>query len=134
MRTTTHTVMAKALKRTSSALLALVLAIATGWQGALLADAGQTVPVSKLVCKCCDFDPAKCATPTCCARPTDNSRAPVTPAVPRPSSGIERHALAPAAFTLPTLPPSTLHEPALRPPPVQAGAVPIFQRDCSFLI
>jgi len=126
--------MAKALQRTSSALLALLLAIATGWQGALLADAGQTVPVSKPVCKCCDFDPAKCATPACCAWPADNSRAPVTPAAPRPSSGTERHALAPAALTLSTLPRSTLDKRAVRPPSVQAGAVAIFQRDCSFLI
>src|SRR5712671_3063280 len=115
--------MAKALQRTSSALLALLLAIATGWQGALLADAGQTLPVSKPVCKCCDFDPAKCATPACCACPADNSRAPVAP---RPSSGTELHALAPAALTLSTLPRSTLHERTVRPPSVQAGAVPIF--------
>ena len=126
--------MAKALQRTSSALLALVLAIATGWQGALLADAGQTLPVSKPVCKCCDFDPAKCATPACCAWPTNNNRAPVTPAAPRPSSGTERPAVAAIALTLPTLPRFTLDDLPSVSPPVQAGAVPIFQRDCSFLI
>jgi hypothetical protein len=125
--------MAKALQKTSSALLALLLAIATGWQGAYLADAAP-VPASKPVCKCCDYDPAKCATPACCVRPTNNNRAPVVPAVPRPASGTERHAVAVTLLTRSTLPRFTLHDLSFAPPPIQAGAVPIFQRDCSFLI
>jgi len=126
--------MAKALQRTSSALLALLLAIATAWQGALLADAGQTVSVSKPVCKCCDFDPAKCATPACCAWPADNSRAPVTPVTPRPASGTERQAIAVIPLAISTLPRFSVHELPFPSASIQAGAVPIFQRDCSFLI
>src|SRR5258708_7943379 len=126
--------MAKALQRTSSALLALLLASATGWQSALLADAGQPVPVSKPVCKCCDFDPAKCATPSCCARPADKNRAPITPAAPRRCSGIERHAIAAIPLTISALPRFTVDELPSASLPIQAGAVPIFQRDCSFLI
>src|SRR5258708_18273732 len=118
--------MAKALKRTSSALLALVLTIATGWQGALLADAGQTLPVSKPVCRCCDFDPAKCATPSCCARPADKNRAPVTPAAPRRCSGIERHAIAAILLTISALPRFTVDELPSASLPIQAAAVPTF--------
>src|SRR5260221_7386846 len=103
--------MAKALQRSSSALLALLLAIATGWQGDLLADAGRTVAIPNPVCKCCDFDPAKCPTPACCARPSDSSRAPVVPVAPRPLSGTERHAIAvDKLLAISTLPHSAVHE------------------------
>src|SRR5437899_1624210 len=120
--------MAKALQRTSSALLALLLAIATGWQGVSLAEAGRICSASTPVCKCCDFDPAKCATPACCARPAD-SRAPSTPAAPRPPSGTERHAVAPIPLALWSLPRFAVDDLPFAPPSIRAGAVPIFQRD-----
>src|SRR5712671_6837280 len=125
--------MAKALQRTSSALLALLLAVAIGWQGASLAAAGRTFSASTPICKCCDFNPAKCATAACCARPAD-SRSPLAPAAPRPSSGTERQAVAAAPLTLSTLPRLPIHDLPFAPPPIRIGAVPIFQRYCSFLI
>ena len=126
--------MARALQKTLSTLLALVLAIAAGWQGASLADTGPEVPAPKPTCKCCDYDPAKCATPACCVRPADNGGAPVVPAPSRPATGIERHAIAASPFALATLPRLALHDLPSASPPIQAGAIPIFQRDCSFLI
>jgi len=125
--------MARALQTISSALLALVLVVATAWQGASIASAGRSTPVSKPICKCCHFDPARCATPACCARPAD-SRAPTAPAVPRCASGTEWHAIAPALLTLATLPRPNVDTLPHRPHPLEAGTVPIFQRDCSFLI
>ena len=118
------------LTRTFSALLALVLAIATGWQAVSLAQPARGAAASKPTCKCCAADPATCSTPSCCARPA----APTAPAVPRCASGNEWQAIATPLLTLSTLSPSTLHDPPLRPPPFEAGAVPIFQRYCSFLI
>lgn len=123
--------MSQVLQKASSALLALLLTVATGWPGLSLAESRTA---SKPVCKCCDYDPANCATPACCARPADNSRAPVAPAAPCPTSGTERHAIAATPLAVAPHAPVALHEIPFAITPVHGGAVPIFQRNCSFLI
>src|SRR2546421_640752 len=118
--------MSAALQKTSSALLALLLAFVTGWPGLSLATGRAD---SKPVCKCCDYDPANCATPVCCARPADNNRAPATPASSSPSFATERLAVAAVTFALRAHSQIKLHELPSAALAVHGGAVPIFQRD-----
>jgi hypothetical protein len=82
---------------------------------------------------CCSSGCGHCGSTACCARPADN-RAPVTPAVPRCASSQEWLAIAPAPTRLLTLSRSPLNDLSQAPAPIQAGAVPIFQRNCSFLL
>lgn len=124
--------MVRALERIASASLAMLLAVACGSQGVAFAG-GTRVGVGTPACRCCDFDPAKCATPSCCAQPAEG-RTPTAPAPQCPSPGVERIALAVAVlFTLPPLSRSALST-SFSSSPIQTIAVPIFQRDCSFLI
>ena len=120
------------LQKSLSALLVFLLCIMTGWHGGS-AVASQDSSSSASVCKCCDSHRGNCPTPACCVRPTD-SRAPAAPATPRSASGNEWHAIPPTSATLLTLSRSTLDPLTTAPPPLHAGAVPIFQRDCSYLI
>jgi hypothetical protein len=121
-----------ALNKGLSVLLGLLLALILGWQSGS-AVASQDSPLAAPTCHCCNADRSNCATPACCARPADG-RAPATPVVPRCASGSQWHAIAPPSLPLLTLARSTLPSVPLAPPPVQAEAVPIFQRDCSFLL
>jgi hypothetical protein len=124
--------MAVALRKALSVLLVVMLCIMTVWQaGSAVADKIPTA--STPICKCCDYDPAKCATPACCARPSD-SGAPAAPVVPRCASGNEWQAVPIAPLTVSTRPRCTVHELPVPLPSILVGAVPIFQRDCSFLI
>ena len=124
--------MRAALNKSLSVLLGLFLVVITAWQGGS-AVASQDSRGSAPTCHCCNSDRTNCATPACCARPSD-SRAPVTPAAPRCASGHEWHAIASPSLSVSTLGRLTLRDCPVAPPPVQAGAVPIFQRDCSFLL
>jgi hypothetical protein len=111
-----------------STLLALLFFMMAGWQNAL-ALANPAAPA----CSCCNADRSGCATPACCARPSDN-REPVTPAAPRCAAGHELNVIATTALTLFTISPFTLYTFSADSAPSRAGAVPIFQRNCSFLI
>src|SRR5947209_7929314 len=124
--------MSAVFQKTLSATLALFFAIMAGWQGAssLASPAFTTSPPP---CHCCSADRSSCATPACCARPSDD-RAPVTPTAPRFASGQEWHVIAPPALTLLTLHAPTLHRLFICRSPVQPGAVPIFQWGCSYLL
>ena len=125
--------MVRALQRVLSPLLALVLIAATGWQVVYLTQPGGDAAVSKPACKCCAADPATCSTPSCCSRPADG-RAPAAPAVPRCAFGNEWQAITSASLTIFTLLRPAPHDLFFRQPLCEAGAVPIFQRYCSFLI
>src|SRR5437870_1862667 len=114
------------LQKSLSALLVLLLCVMTGWHGAP-AVASHDSSISASICKCCDSHRGKCPTPACCARPSD-SPAPAAPAAPRSPSGHEWYALPAAPITLLTSPP-TLPALTTAPAAIQAGAVPIFQRD-----
>src|SRR4051812_9615998 len=114
-----------------SLLLALFFSTVAGWRsGRSLASPSS--PDSPPACHCCNANRSKCATPACCARPADD-QSPVTPAAPRCASGQEWQALAPCAIALLTPQATSVHL-TVRPLPIQAGSVPIFQRNCSFLL
>src|SRR4051794_2636600 len=124
--------MRSTLRKSLYVLLALFFAVAVGWPGAP-SLAGQASAISLPPCHCCNADHSHCATPACCARPADN-RVPDAPTVPRRASTQEWLAAAPPPTTFLTLHSSTLKNPSVCPRPVQARAVPIFQRNCSFLL
>src|SRR6266853_6105967 len=109
-----------------SVLVGLFLAVMTAWQGGS-AVASQDSGGSAHTCHCCNSDGSNCATPACCARPTDD-RTPVTPTVPRCASGHQWQAIAPPSLSVSALARLALHDFPGGPPPVQARAVPIFQR------
>ena len=106
---------------------------------ALVAQAGFAVSVqgaaapAKSSCCCSDCDMKGCATPACCAKPSRPS-APFTPA-PAPTSQNEWQALATSFAPVLALPSATADESSA---PDSAffvvGAVPIFQRDCAYLL
>ena len=120
------------LQKSLSALLVFLLCIMTSWHG-VSAVTSQNSSKSASVCKCCDSHGGNCPTPACCAQPPD-SRAPSTPAAPRSVSGNEWHAIPPEPMEIGAW--SVRASGALKtaPPFIHAGAVPIFQRDCSYLI
>ena len=113
----------------------LLLGFVLAWQGAfpVSAKANQSVLGTQSSCCCPGCDPAHCATPECCARPSQPSpsTAPVAPYSPQQ----ELQALAVSAALLLSLPSRpadvlcTTDSSRLR-----VAAVPVFQRDCSYLI
>jgi hypothetical protein len=124
--------MSARLSNALTTLLAILIAVVTSWQGFSLAPTA-TSPVP-MVCKCCGGKHGKCQTPACCARPADN-HAPFAPAsLPTPSQN-EWHALAASTGFLLMLPlPSSNDLPATTILPASFTALPIFQRDCCYLI
>jgi hypothetical protein len=72
--------------------------------------------------------------PSCCPVPVD-SRAPVTPAPPRSTSQNEWQALAASLVFLVALPPPSGQDLPVRTSlSASIGVVPIFQRDCCYLL
>src|SRR5881396_2072002 len=111
-------------------LLGLILA----WHGVFTMSAGSAPNTRGATpgCCCTGCDSTHCATPACCAKPADNRSVPV---FPRSNSQSEIQALATAVASVLTL----QSPPTVEPPPtgfsfLRAEAVPIFQRDCSYLI
>src|SRR5262245_661018 len=111
-------------KRGLTVLMALLFASAVGWQSDSLV-AAQVSPSSRLSCQCCNADGSNCATPTCCARPS-NSRAPAAPVAPRCASGSERYAIVAAEEPLLAFQALVIDQRPLRSSAIQVGAIPIF--------
>src|SRR5436309_2545524 len=112
----------------------LLLGFLMGGQGVFTVSGGATSNTcgAKSGCCCTGCDFKHCLTPACCARPADQ-RAPAMPASVPPHPSNEGPALAAAWSTLLSLPlAASTH---ISPPSFQQlRAVPIFQRDCSYLI
>jgi len=98
------------------------------------AGAAPNTPGAKTSCCCTGCDSKHCATPACCAKPADN-RAPSVPVSPRSNTQKEVQALATGVASVLTLqaPPTVELSPTAFSF-LRAAAVPIFQRDCSYLI
>jgi hypothetical protein len=110
-------------------LLGLVLAARPVAALSPLAATAQT-PAANSCCADCEH----CQTPECCAKP-DAPSVPVAPvSIPSPSQN-ELQALAMPAISILTLPSSLAHEHSSRfSLPASMTAVPLFQRDCCYLI
>lgn len=131
-----HIQMTALVQRFISVLLAWMLSVAAATPGAAPAshDRASAGSGSAPTCACCNSDPANCVTPSCCPSP-DRQRCPEAPPS-RPSSGSsELQGLAAdlsAVWTLLRSVPNESSTPLISFLPLRA--VPIFQRDCSFLI
>ena len=120
------------LHQTLALLIAVLLGVTTSWQGGLASPVPASPP--PMVCKCCGGRHGKCATPTCCAKPADN-HAPFAPASLPTSSQNEWHALAASTTSGLTLPlPVADCLTAGVTQSVSFTALPIFQRDCRYLL
>jgi hypothetical protein len=114
----------------------LVLGVVLAWQGvfALPGRVGATTPGATKSCCCTGCDNKHCATPACCVK-RDTPSAPVAPASLPSSSQNEFHALAASVVLLLALPSRAADElpaPALSSSSVTS--IPLFQRDCSYLL
>ena len=131
-----HIPMAALVQKSVAMLLALMLGVAAAAPGTTRAsqDPYSVGPGSAPTCKCCDSDPANCLTPSCCPSPA-RQRCPAAPPS-RPSSGSsELQGLAAALSAAWILPRSIEKEQrASSISLLPLRVVPIFQRDCSFLI
>src|SRR6266850_1119448 len=99
----------------------------------LLTASGSVSP-STLSCHCCQSDPASCATPTCCTAPANESR-PISPAsAPSRASQEAKALVGPATVVLSAA--LAANDKVFRPATflLPVRALPIFQRDCSYLI
>jgi hypothetical protein len=124
-----ETMMSHFVKTTAVILLGIVLA----WQSVTTVSAGMGVGGPKSTCCCSGCDSKHCSTPACCAKPAD-SRAPVAPAS-LPVSQNEWLALATTISScLVPLPVQTDELQARWPASVSVTAIPLFQRDCCYLI
>lgn len=115
--------------------ITLLLAFVVAWQAFFTAvAAGGNAPAAGLGCCCTGCDFKHCSTPACCARPADDRTASAPASAPsRPSN--EWQALIPSVIALLALPIHPVDEPLAVPSLLRwSAAVPIFQRDCSYLI
>ncbi|HEX3721017.1 MAG TPA: hypothetical protein VH595_23965 [Verrucomicrobiae bacterium] len=126
--------MSARLSKAATALLAILVSVVTVWQSVFAVSTGAATSAAPVVRKCCGSKHCQCCGRACCAMPADN-RAPVTPFAPPPTSQTEWQALAPSVisvFTLTAPSPNDLSDPTL--PPASMTALPIFQRDCCYLL
>jgi len=114
-------------------MLAILLGIAAIWQANMPLPAANASQMGPLSCKCCDSERSNCRA-LCCEKP-GNSPAPSAPQS-LPSTSLNQWSGLPASGSaLWILPSFAANEQAL--PSlllVAAGTVPIFQRNCSFLL
>jgi hypothetical protein len=128
------TLMSARLNKATTAFLAVLVSVVTVWQSVFAVSAGVATSTAPVARKCCGSKHCQCCGQACCAMPTDN-RAPVTPAMPPTTSHNEWQALAPSVISvLPlTAPiPNDSSVPTFLLPSMTA--LPIFQRDCCYLL
>src|SRR5437660_12686491 len=121
------------VEKTVAVLLALALGIAALPASITVASDREVTAFEVISCNCCKSSSANCATPSCCTAPTSQS-SPVAPAG-LPSAQGERQAMvAELCFALTPL--SFPYYKHCFPATLLPGprTVPIFQRDCSYLI
>src|SRR5258708_40068841 len=119
------------LRTATVILLGFILAI----QGSVAASFGVIAPVAKAGCCHTDCNSKNCSTPACCAKPAENP-VPFSPASLPSSSQNEFHALAASAVSLLALLPfcSTVEAPSRAISSASVTAIPLFQRDCCYLL
>src|SRR6185369_3035573 len=114
----------------------LLVGFVLAWQGVFASSArlGVTTEGAKKSCCRTGCDNKHCSTPACCVKPESPS-APVAPASLPSTIQNQFQALAAtlvSLFTLSSRPASEL--PARAPSSVSVTAIPLFQRDCSYLV
>ena len=124
----------KMISRPLKTVIVVLLGFVLAHHGAFSTSTAGGAPGAKAGCCCLGCDFKSCATPACCAKPAGN-RAPVSPAPLPSSSQNEWQATAAVLVSLLTLPPPAAHRFAFASHSLApVGAVPIFQRDCAYLL
>jgi len=119
--------------RFAKASVVLLLGFILAGQDVFMASAGNAPTASHAGCNCCKSGSAKCATPVCCAKPAEN-RDPFAPAS-IPTTQNQWQALAASGSSELTLPFFSADNFSSRSvPSASLTAVPLFQRNCSYLI
>jgi len=123
--------------RPIKAAIVFMLGFVLAWQGDFAAPTGANANANaraaKTSCCCTGCDFKHCSTPACCAKPYAPA-APVAPALPSPSQN-EWQALAASVVPLQPLPSSSSDElPPWVASPASLTAIPLFQRDCRYLL
>ncbi|MBI1176296.1 hypothetical protein GC207_02530 [bacterium] len=123
--------------RLAKTVLVILLGFLLAWHGvfAMSARAGNLPSAAHNPnCECCKSGCGKCTTPVCCTKPAEN-REPFAPASLPTTSQNEWHALAASVsswVTLPSIPVVEFPSPGVPSAPVTV--IPLFQRDCCYLI
>jgi len=100
----------------------------------VFASVPRNAEARKLDCCCHGCDSTHCSMPVCCARPVEN-HAPLAPASPPPTSKNEFQPMATPVVSTPALPLHLQYEAVASPASnLSVKAVPLFQRDCTYLI
>src|SRR5712675_901820 len=114
----------------------LLLGFVLAWQGVFASPVrlGATTQSVKRSCCCTGCDNKHCATPACCAK-RDTPTAPVTPASLPSTSLNELQALAASVVALIALPSRAADKlPARAAVSSSVTSIPLFRRDCSYLL
>src|SRR5215831_18299212 len=114
------------VRRAAALLLAVVFGLA-GSPGALLVSGPRASS-----CACCKAEDTSCAQSCCAPRHSENQQP--TPTQSPPRTGTEWSLPVSTTTTLYALPGSASHRFSFLSDFPQVRAVPIFQRDCSYLI
>ena len=120
-------------RRVKTAVVLLV-GFVLAWPCVFTAPVGDRSVATRVARKCCDFQCAKCASPGCCAQPSQPS-APLPPALPPSTSHNEWQALAASVAPILALPSRSADElPSSAAWSSSLTAIPLFQRDCCYLL
>lgn len=126
--------MSARLTRTASLFLTILMGVVTCWQGVLAFPSGLAASSAPCARKCCCCGHAKCRAPGCCSEPADN-RVPLAPASsPTPSPNPWQALAASSVFAPALFSPFAPGARVTTSPSASVTAVPIFQRDCCYLI
>ncbi len=103
------------------------------WQGIFTAFAGRNPVVARAGCECCESGCANCPTPACCAKPALPSVL-FAPASARSTAQNQWQVMAvsPAASVVPR--PQVADFSPAASVFIEVTGIPIFQRDCSYLL
>ena len=122
----------RCIKMAAVLLLGFVLA----WHGVFAVSAFPVGNASSVEASCCSTgcDSKHCATPACCVK-RDAPSSPADPAsLPAPAQN-ELYALVATVVSLLPLPVRPANElPTREPSPSSVTAIPLFQRDCCYLL
>jgi len=117
------------IKKLTAILLSLVLGVA-----AFAPDTAMSGNVPGIACKCCSLKRQLCPPASCCAD-RSSERAPLNPASTQPTRQVQLQAVATVSQTdiiFPNYASDNAGAPKLWA--LQSRTIPIFQRDCSYLI
>src|SRR2546427_11057654 len=117
--------------RRAKTAVVLLLGFVLAWSCVFTVPVDNGSSGTRVIRNCCDFQCAKCASPGCCAQPSQ----PFALAPPRCTTQNEWQALAVSAALVLALPARSADElPAIAAWSSSLTAIPLFQPDCCYLL